>query len=296
MKKFALVFLATSLATLAQKKEELEPIQVQDFKTPSAKETFSAFDQGRLSSSSKLHLDHVLLENATFGTYRRSGSGIAHPTSQGVSLRGTGTSAASRSIILLDGIPLNDPFGGWVRWNRFSPGELESVRFDQVSAFASSAGTINLNSRRPNNKPIRELRLATGEVHGFSADGFASTATKKEGWDATTSFRVEDFSGHPVVRASQRGRVDEDAWSRMQAARVAVSRQLDFGLLTARLAGACPTALAAALAAGWRALARPSSILAAAPYRACHPARAAPSRSWPSLQASRASTCGWPLR
>jgi len=232
-----LFLLSLPLAFALAQEEELDPLEIQDFTAPSINETLTAFDQNRLTQSPKLHLDQVLLENPAFGTYRRSDSSTAHPTSQGVSLRGTGTNAASRSIVILDGIPLNDPFGGWVRWNRFSLGELKSVRFGQASAFASSAGTIELTSRRPVNDPIRELRLATGDVHGFSADGFSATAANTEGWDATASFRIEELAGHPVVRASQRGPIDEDAWSRMRATRASVSHQLSFGRLTASLAG-----------------------------------------------------------
>ncbi|MFP6900260.1 MAG: TonB-dependent receptor plug domain-containing protein, partial [Opitutales bacterium] len=220
---------------LAQE-EELEPLEIEGHSSPHHQEA-KAFDQSQLGNTPSVHLDRLLQENPSFGAYRRSDSGIAHPTSQGVSLRGTGTSAASRSLILLDGVPLNDSFGGWIRWNRFSLGELESVRFGGASSFVSSAGTILVQSRRPDKRPIHELRLATGDVHGFSADLFAATAAKKEDWDATASFRVEDFSGHPVVRASQRGPVDEDAWSRMRAARASISRQLSMGRLTARVAG-----------------------------------------------------------
>ncbi|MFP6887600.1 MAG: TonB-dependent receptor plug domain-containing protein, partial [Opitutales bacterium] len=157
----ALLPLALPLAFALGQEKELAPLEVQGSTIPSAKEKLTVFDQSRLAQSPKLHLDQILRENPAFGTYRRSNSSIAHPTAQGVSLRGTGTSAASRSIILLDGIPLNDPFGGWVRWNRFSLGELKSVRFGQTSAFASSAGTIELTTRGPVNDPIRELRLAT---------------------------------------------------------------------------------------------------------------------------------------
>ena len=40
----------------------------------------------------------------------------AHPTSQGVSLRGIAPSGVSRTLVLLDGVPFNDAFGGWVYW------------------------------------------------------------------------------------------------------------------------------------------------------------------------------------
>ena len=36
-----------------------------------------------------------------------------HPTAQAVSLRGLGT---RRTLVLLDGVPLNDGFGGWINW------------------------------------------------------------------------------------------------------------------------------------------------------------------------------------
>ncbi len=223
--------------TLAQK-DELAPLETQAQALSSANEKSKVFGQERIKASSRLHLEGILQEHAGFGPYRRSGSGIAHPTSQGISLRGTGTSAASRSLVLLDGVPLNDPFGGWVRWNRFSLGGLEAVRFHKDSAFPSSSGAVELKSRRPANRAIRELRLATGDVHGFSGDGFATTASQKNGnWDATIDFRMEDFGGHPVIRTNQRGLVDEDAWSQMQAARTTVSREVGLGRITASLAG-----------------------------------------------------------
>ena len=72
-------------------------------------------------------LDDMLRQVPGFSTYRRSSSLFANPTSQGVSLRGVGASATSRSSVLLDGIPLNDPFGGWVYWARVPEAAISSV-------------------------------------------------------------------------------------------------------------------------------------------------------------------------
>jgi len=77
--------------------------------------------------SGSLALDDVLREAAGFTLFRRSGSLFANPTSQGVSLRGVGASGASRAVVLLDGVPLNTPFGGWVYWDRVSKLSIESV-------------------------------------------------------------------------------------------------------------------------------------------------------------------------
>src|SRR5688572_14188253 len=80
-----------------------------------------------LAGSPGLTLDEQLRQIPGFSLLRRSGSLTAHPTSQGVSLRGLGPSGASRTLVLLDGAPLNDPFGGWVQWNRLPLSALESV-------------------------------------------------------------------------------------------------------------------------------------------------------------------------
>ena len=63
-------------------------------------------------------LDDVLRQTPGFSLFRRSSSRVANPTTQGVTLRGVSGSGASRTLVLADGVPLNDPFGSWVYWNR----------------------------------------------------------------------------------------------------------------------------------------------------------------------------------
>src|SRR5262245_57994094 len=55
-------------------------------------------------------LDDSLRLMPGFTLFRRTGSRMANPTTQGVSLRGLGPSGASRALVLADGLPLNDPF------------------------------------------------------------------------------------------------------------------------------------------------------------------------------------------
>jgi len=87
---------------------------------PASEEAFfvTALDAETLRSLPALTLDDALLSDPDFNLFRRDGSLTANPTTQGVSLRGLGPSGASRSLILLDGIPLNDPFGGWITWSQ----------------------------------------------------------------------------------------------------------------------------------------------------------------------------------
>src|ERR1035438_8919668 len=69
------------------------------------------------NDTSSLTVDDALRGSADFSLFRRNDSMTSNPTAQGVSLRGLGPSGTSRSLVLLDGVPLNDPFGGWVPWS-----------------------------------------------------------------------------------------------------------------------------------------------------------------------------------
>ncbi len=69
-----------------------------------------------LTSHAAVTLDDALRQTPGFTLFRRSNSLTANPTTQGASVRGVGASGASRVLVLADGIPLNDAFGGWVYW------------------------------------------------------------------------------------------------------------------------------------------------------------------------------------
>lgn len=99
-----------------------------------------------------LATDDKLRQVPGFSLLRRSGSQTANPTSQGVSLRGLGASGASRALVLADGIPINDPFGGWIYWARIPQSSLDQVQLvpGGVSALYGNdalGGVINLETR-----------------------------------------------------------------------------------------------------------------------------------------------------
>src|SRR5436309_2394813 len=66
-----------------------------------------------------------------FSMFRRSSSLAANPTTQGISLRGLGSSGASRTLLLWDGIPVNSPFGGWIYWTRLAPEDVERIEMSR---------------------------------------------------------------------------------------------------------------------------------------------------------------------
>ena len=111
-------------------------------------------DQNKLAQSPGTNLDDRLRDIPGFSLFRRSSSLVANPTTQGISLRGIGSSGASRTLVLWDGIPANDPFGGWVYWTQFVPDEVSSAEVSRgaaTSVFGEKAmsGAIGLFSRTP---------------------------------------------------------------------------------------------------------------------------------------------------
>ena len=95
-----------------------------------------------LRQAAPVSLDGKLRTVAGFDLFRRSSSLVANPTTEGVSLRGLGSTAASRTLVLLGDVPLNDPYGGWVHWEELPSlaiGEVEVVRGGVSDLYGSSA-------------------------------------------------------------------------------------------------------------------------------------------------------------
>jgi outer membrane receptor protein involved in Fe transport len=74
-----------------------------------------------------LRVDDVLRQVPGFSLFRRSDSRVANASNQGVSLRGLGGSASSRALVLEDGLPIVDAFGGWVYWDRVARESISDV-------------------------------------------------------------------------------------------------------------------------------------------------------------------------
>jgi vitamin B12 transporter len=97
-------------------------------------------------------LDQLLKEVPGVQLFRRSDSRSGHPTSQGVTLRALGGNASSRALLVLDGVPQTDPFGGWVNWPAYDPSDLAGIRVVRGGGSVANgpgalAGTIEMTSR-----------------------------------------------------------------------------------------------------------------------------------------------------
>lgn len=95
--------------------------------------------------------EQVLRSAAGVILFRRSDARSGQPTSQGVTLRALGGNAASRALLVLDGVPQSDPFGGWINWPAYDPASLAEVRVVRGGGSVADgpgalAGTIHMTS------------------------------------------------------------------------------------------------------------------------------------------------------
>lgn len=148
-----------------------------------------------------------------FSLFRRASSVVANPTTQGVSLRGIGSSGASRTLVLWDGIPVNDPFGGWVYWSRFAPEDLASVEISRgasTSVFGDRAmgGAIALFSREPEPYFLHgSYEGGNNDTHDLTA-GFSNLFSR---FGFSVDARAFTTDGYFIVPGPIRGAVDRRA-------------------------------------------------------------------------------------
>ena len=158
-----------------------------------------------------LTLDDALRKVPGFTLFRRSNSLTANPTTQGASARGVGASGASRMLVLNDGVPLNDGFGGWVYWDRvprIAIDHVEVLRGGGSSLYGSGAlgGVVNLSGR---NNTLTAIEAAGDSLSGHHVQGRISH--RLGGWDFSGSGENFGNDGFFVVAAPDRGAVDSPA-------------------------------------------------------------------------------------
>jgi outer membrane receptor protein involved in Fe transport len=168
-----------------------------------------------LSTTAALTLDDALRQVPGFSLFRRSGSRTTNPTAQGVSLRGVGASGASRALVLADGIPINDPFGGWVYWGRVpreSVSRVEVVRGGSSHLYGTDAlgGVVNFIPHS-NASPLVSIEASYGNQTTPNVSLFAGGRLGQLGGQIS----AEAFStdGYIIVDEAERGRVDTPAAS-----------------------------------------------------------------------------------
>jgi outer membrane receptor protein involved in Fe transport len=176
-----------------------------------------------------LAVDDVLRQVPGFTLFRRSGSRTANPTTQGASLRGLGGSGASRALVLDDGVPLNDPFGGWIYWSRVPRASLERVEVLRGGAsdlYGSGAlsGVIHIVRKRPERTRV-DLDASYGSQS--TPDASMAAALRRGSWGLKLDATAFATDGYVLVAPGERGAVDTAASSRHGGFELAVERAPD---------------------------------------------------------------------
>lgn len=181
-----------------------------------------------LSNMAAGTIDDALRSTPGFTLFRRSSSRVANPTTQGVTLRGVSGSGASRTLVLADGAPLNDPFGSWVYWNRVPQAavdRIEVVRGAAGDLYGAGAlgGVIQLITVQPSRTRLRAT------IDGGSHDTFRGSlfgATERDGWSASGAYEGVRTDGAFVVASEERGPIDLKAESDYQTGFFSAGRRL----------------------------------------------------------------------
>jgi len=175
--------------------------------------------QEQIEQSPQLVLDDLLRQVSGFNTFRRSSSIVTAPAddpeAQGVTLRGIGPGGASRALVLLDGIPVNDAFGGWLYWDEIP---LQSVeRIEVVEGGGSNlwgneaeGGVINIISKRPESSQV-----STQASYGIRNTTQDSVSADYVSGPFRTSLEGDFFNtnGWNIVESGFRGPLDQNASS-----------------------------------------------------------------------------------
>lgn len=154
--------------------------------------------------------DELLRSVPSFGMFRRSSSLAADPSATGATLRGVGGSAASRSLVLVDGIPANDPFFASVYW-RAMP-RLGMQRIEVVPGGGSALyGNYALSGvTQVFTRPIAgDVLDVDAQVGAFETAELAAYGAGLRG-PVGASLEVDGLTtgGYWVVPPEQRGAVD----------------------------------------------------------------------------------------
>jgi outer membrane receptor protein involved in Fe transport len=190
-----------------------------------------------VTATPALRVDDVLRQVPGFSLFRRSDSRTANATNQGVSLRGLGGTAASRALVLEDGLPLVDAFGGWVYWDRVPRASLSSVEVFRGGAsnlYGSDAlgGVVQFITRQ---SEVPAFMLETSYGSERTPDLSFWTGTRAGQWDISLASEMFRTDGFILVPTWQRGSADTPANSENATVDLNVGRRLgDKGRIFAR--------------------------------------------------------------
>ena len=141
---------------------------------------------------------------------------VGHPSRMAPSLRGIGGTSASRTLVLLDGIPVNEPFSGWVHWSRIPLGlvrQVEVVRGGGAGMWGDRAlgGVVHVLTEQPHANTL--TLTASGGSFGTARSAVSATIRNNR-FGLLLLGDYVDTDGYLNVRPDLRGAIDRPVDSR----------------------------------------------------------------------------------
>ncbi|QDX27216.1 TonB-dependent receptor [Sphingomonas suaedae] len=171
-------------------------------------------DRERIEESASGRIEDVLRDVAGIAQFRRADSRSSHPTAQGISLRGIGGNASSRALLVLDGVPQADPFGGWVPFPAYLPQRLAGIRVTRgggsgYHGAGALVGTVELTSASADE--LGPLALTGWYGSRESIDLVATGGTRLGAGEVTVAAQFARGDGFTPTVAEDRGAADRAA-------------------------------------------------------------------------------------
>jgi len=191
-------------------------VNVTDSISESSPANISVLSNQTLETDPGVSLDDELRVIPGFSLLRRTSGVVASVTIQGLALRGLGLAGPSRALVLWDGIPLNDPFGGWINWVRVDPNnvaEVDVTRGATTSVFGDLAmtGAVSIFTR-PEEKNLIDVSQEGGTQGTLESHATYSWLGSNLGFSMNARGFATD--GYYVVPEDLRGPIDRPASNR----------------------------------------------------------------------------------
>jgi outer membrane receptor protein involved in Fe transport len=186
---------------------------------PEVPSTVTVVPRAEIDRVPALGADELVRTDPSAGTFRRTPALVADPSSQGLNLRGVGPSAVSRALLLIDGFPVNDPFGGWIYWRalpRLGIDRIEIVPGGASALYGNYAmgGTVQVVSRPLADEAAADLAFGSLDTRDLALHA----AHAGQRWGVALDAEALSSDGYVVVAPDERGPIDRPAASRHGAA------------------------------------------------------------------------------
>lgn len=226
----SILALACAHPALAQSDETVIVVTGEGLEETPAAPAYDTQVIGReqLESVPSGRVEDALSSVAGFQQFRRSDSRSANASAQGATLRALGGNATSRALVLLDGVPMSDPFFGYIPFMALAPERLAQIRVTRGGGSGpfgagALAGTIELESA------------------GIEAlEGFSGQALLNDRGETETSASAGTRLGSGFVVASGRWDRGKGFYTTPVADRVPLSARAAFDGWSAQLRGVAP--------------------------------------------------------